>query len=130
MQHAQEQFLEPVLLGGAEVFDGRDLRLLALGVSTEAIAEIPRVATPGDYEQLPPKLNLSQRQAPIVAWLPDDVAQDMLLRQHLTVRVQPGGGSSSRGRRRTDTCLIRNPSASSTVYSNWLCCSVSPCLGR
>jgi multidrug efflux pump subunit AcrB len=55
------------------------------GVSTDAIAETVRVATLGDYDQFLPKLNLSQRQVPIVVRLPEDAMQDLELVRQLTV---------------------------------------------
>lgn len=48
-----------------------------LGVSTIAIADTIRVATSGDYEQNLAKLNLSQRQVPIVVKLPASLRQDL-----------------------------------------------------
>ncbi|MDQ0610899.1 multidrug efflux pump subunit AcrB [Variovorax sp. W1I1] len=55
------------------------------GVATDAIAETVRVATLGDYDQLLPKLNLSQRQVPIVVRLPDEAMRDPELLRQLTV---------------------------------------------
>ena len=60
-------------------------RAADLGVTTEAIAETMRVATLGDYDQLLPKLNLSQRQVPIVVRLPDEATRDPELLRQLTV---------------------------------------------
>lgn len=60
-------------------------RAADLGVTTEAIAETVRVATLGDYDQFLPKLNLSQRQVPIVVRLPDDATRDLDLLRQLTV---------------------------------------------
>ena len=48
-----------------------------LGVTTTAIADTLRVATVGDYEQMVSKLNLDQRQVPIVVKLRDDVRQSL-----------------------------------------------------
>ena len=48
-----------------------------LGVSTTAIADTIRVATSGDYDQNLAKLNLSQRQVPIVVKLPASLRQDL-----------------------------------------------------
>ena len=45
-------------------------RAADLGVSTTAIADTLRIATLGDYDQSLPKLNLSQRQVPVVVRLP------------------------------------------------------------
>ncbi|MFN5049209.1 efflux RND transporter permease subunit [Roseateles sp.] len=47
------------------------------GVSAAAIAETLRVATAGDYEQELPKLNLAERQVPIVVKLPTSVRGDL-----------------------------------------------------
>lgn len=60
-------------------------RAADLGVTTDAIAETVRVATLGDYEQFLPKLNLSQRQVPIVVRLPERAAGDLELLRQLTV---------------------------------------------
>ena len=48
-----------------------------LGVTSSAIAETLRIATVGDYESALPKLNLSQRQVPIVVKLDTDARQDL-----------------------------------------------------
>jgi multidrug efflux pump subunit AcrB len=61
------------------------VRAADLGVSTDAIAETVRVATNGDYDQFLPKLNLSQRQVPIVVRLPEDATRDLALLRQLTV---------------------------------------------
>ncbi len=55
------------------------------GVTTAAIADTLRIATTGDYEQALAKLNLSQRQVPIVVRLPDDARKDMSLLSRLPV---------------------------------------------
>ncbi|MGM9484306.1 efflux RND transporter permease subunit [Roseateles sp. NT4] len=55
------------------------------GVSTVAIADTLRIATAGDYDQFLPKLNLSQRQVPIVVRLPDAARADLALLGQLTV---------------------------------------------
>src|SRR5690606_15784679 len=60
-------------------------RAADLGVSTEAIAEALRVATLGDYEQFLPKLNLAQRQLPIVLRLPEAATRDLDLLRQLSV---------------------------------------------
>ncbi len=60
-------------------------RAADLGVTTDAIAETVRVATLGDYDQFLPKLNLSQRQVPIVVRLPDEATRDLELLRQLTV---------------------------------------------
>ena len=60
-------------------------RAADLGVTTDAIAETVRVATLGDYDQFLPKLNLSQRQVPIVVRLPEASTRDLELLRQLTV---------------------------------------------
>ncbi|WP_457445426.1 efflux RND transporter permease subunit [Roseateles sp. P5_E4] len=60
-------------------------RAADLGVSTAAIADTLRIATAGDYDQFLPKLNLSQRQVPIVVRLPDAARADLALLGQLTV---------------------------------------------
>ncbi|MBM9488496.1 efflux RND transporter permease subunit [Pseudomonas sp. ICBG1301] len=61
-----------------------------LGVTGTAIADTLRVATVGDYDQLLAKLNLEQRQIPIVVKLSRDVREDMRLLERLTVRGAKG----------------------------------------
>jgi len=56
-----------------------------LGVSTAAIADTLRVATLGDYDQALPKLNLSQRQVPVVVRLKADARADLDLISRLPV---------------------------------------------
>src|SRR5205085_12470479 len=56
-----------------------------LGVTSTAIAETLRVATVGDYDQSLPKLNLAQRQVPIVVKLEDSARQAMSLLERLAV---------------------------------------------
>jgi multidrug efflux pump subunit AcrB len=60
-------------------------RAADLGVSTAAIADTLRIATAGDYDQLLTKLNLAQRQVPVVVNLPDAARQDLDLLGQLTV---------------------------------------------
>jgi hydrophobe/amphiphile efflux-1 (HAE1) family protein len=60
-------------------------RAADLGVSTAAIADVLRVATLGDYDQALPKLNLSQRQVPIVVRLKDEARTDLDLLSRLPV---------------------------------------------
>ncbi|MDO9220723.1 MAG: efflux RND transporter permease subunit, partial [Thiobacillus sp.] len=57
----------------------------ALGVTAAAIADTLRIATAGDYDQSLPKLNLAQRQVPIVVKLPPGARQDMALLERMTV---------------------------------------------
>ena len=56
-----------------------------LGVSSAAIADTLRIALSGDYDQGLAKLNLSQRQIPMVVKLSDDARQDFELLKRLTV---------------------------------------------
>jgi multidrug efflux pump subunit AcrB len=60
-------------------------RAADLGVTSAAIAETLRIATVGDYEAALPKLNLSQRQVPIVVKLATDARQDLDLLGRLMV---------------------------------------------
>jgi multidrug efflux pump subunit AcrB len=61
-----------------------------LGVTTAAIAETLRIATAGDYDQSLPKLNLSQRQVPIVVRLPAEARTDLSLLARLPVPGKHG----------------------------------------
>ena len=56
-----------------------------LGVTSNAISETLRVATNGDYDFALAKLNLSQRQVPIVVRLNDSARQDQSVLEHLAV---------------------------------------------
>ncbi len=60
-------------------------RAADLGVSTQALADTLRIATLGDYDQSLPKLNLSQRQVPVVVRLPDGARTDLDLLARLPV---------------------------------------------
>ena len=60
-------------------------RAADLGVTSSAIAETLRVATVGDYEAALPKLNLSQRQVPIVVKLDTAARKDLELLGRLSV---------------------------------------------
>ncbi|WP_026470456.1 efflux RND transporter permease subunit [Alkanindiges illinoisensis] len=61
-----------------------------LGVTSAAIAETLRVATAGDFDQNLAKLNLSQRQIPIVIKLPVSARQDINLLGRLVVNGSRG----------------------------------------
>ena len=65
-------------------------RMADLGVSSAAIADVLRIATAGDYDQSMPKLNLAQRQVPIVVKLPAVARQDIDLLSRLTVPGRHG----------------------------------------
>ena len=56
-----------------------------LGVTSSAIAETLRIATAGDYDIALPKLNLSQRQVPIVVKLEESARKDLSLLERLAV---------------------------------------------
>ncbi|MFM2075542.1 MAG: hypothetical protein RJB34_1847 [Pseudomonadota bacterium] len=56
-----------------------------LGVTSAAIGETLRIATVGDYDTSLAKLNLSQRQVPIVVKLDDSARQDLELLGRLSV---------------------------------------------
>ncbi|MEY4651484.1 MAG: hypothetical protein RI884_65 [Pseudomonadota bacterium] len=60
-------------------------RAADLGVTSAAIGETLRVATLGDYDAQLPKLNLSQRQVPIVVKLDASARQDLSVLERLAV---------------------------------------------
>jgi multidrug efflux pump subunit AcrB len=60
-------------------------RAAELGVTSTAIADTLRIATVGDYDSALAKLNLSQRQVPIVVKLDTDARQDLDLLGRLMV---------------------------------------------
>ena len=61
------------------------LRAADLGVTTQALADALRVATAGDYDPALPKLNLADRQVPVVVRLPAEAREDLGLLQRLPV---------------------------------------------
>ena len=65
-------------------------RMADLGVTSAAIADTLRIATAGDYDQSLAKLNLTQRQIPIVVSLPPAARQDLALLERLTVPGKHG----------------------------------------
>ncbi len=65
-------------------------RAADLGVTTLAIADTLRIATTGDFDQALPKLNLSQRQVPIVVRLPAEARTDLSLLSRLPVPGKNG----------------------------------------
>jgi multidrug efflux pump subunit AcrB len=65
-------------------------RAADLGVTTTSIGETLRIATTGDYDVNLPKLNLSQRQVPIVVKLEESARQNMELLGRLTVPGKQG----------------------------------------
>jgi multidrug efflux pump subunit AcrB len=60
-------------------------RAADLGVTSAAIGETLRIATVGDYDTALAKLNLSQRQVPIVVKLADSARQDLEVLGRLAV---------------------------------------------
>ena len=60
------------------------------GITATAIADTLRIATTGDYDAALPKLNLSQRQVPIVVRLPDAAKRDIALVSQLTLPGRAG----------------------------------------
>ncbi|MFM2449640.1 MAG: hypothetical protein RIS44_2090 [Pseudomonadota bacterium] len=60
-------------------------RAADLGVTSANIADTLRIATAGDYDQGLAKLNLSQRQVPIVVKLPPEARQDLALIERLAI---------------------------------------------
>ncbi|MGM9427872.1 efflux RND transporter permease subunit [Hydrogenophaga sp. MI9] len=60
-------------------------RAADLGVTSSAIAETLRIATVGDYDSALPKLNLPQRQVPIVVKLDGAARQDLEVLGRLSV---------------------------------------------
>ena len=60
-------------------------RAADLGITSAAIADTLRIATAGDYDQSLAKLNLAQRQVPIVVRLPAEARQDLALLGRITV---------------------------------------------
>jgi multidrug efflux pump subunit AcrB len=60
-------------------------RAADLGVTAAAIADTLRIATSGDYDQSLPKMNLSQRQVPIVVKLDAEARTDVDLLSRLAV---------------------------------------------
>jgi multidrug efflux pump subunit AcrB len=68
-------------------------RMADMGVTSSAIGETLRIATVGDYDASLPKLNLAQRQVPIVVRLSDDARNDISALERLMVPgTKPGGG--------------------------------------
>jgi len=56
-----------------------------LGVTSQAIGDTLRIATSGDYDVALPKLNLAQRQVPILVRLREDARQDLQALERLQV---------------------------------------------
>ena len=68
-------------------------RAADLGVTSAAIGDTLRIATLGDYDVALPKLNLPERQVPIVVKLDDAARQDLSVLERLAVpSLKPGAG--------------------------------------
>ncbi|QHI99009.1 AcrB/AcrD/AcrF family protein [Xylophilus rhododendri] len=65
-------------------------RAADLGVTSAAIAETLRVATVGDYDVGLPKLNLAQRQVPIMVRLDESARRDLSVLERLSVPGKRG----------------------------------------
>jgi len=65
-------------------------KMADLGVTSAAIADTLRIATAGDFDQSLPKLNLAQRQVPIVVRLPAAARTDLALIERLPVPGRNG----------------------------------------
>jgi len=61
-----------------------------LGVTSAAISDTLRVATLGDYDATLPKLNLSERQVPIVVKLEEDARKDLGVLERLNIPGSKG----------------------------------------
>ncbi|MCX7141622.1 MAG: efflux RND transporter permease subunit [Proteobacteria bacterium] len=70
-------------------------RAADLGVTTASIGETLRIATVGDYDMALPKLNLAQRQVPVVVRLASEARQDLSLLERLA--VPSSGVGATRG---------------------------------
>ncbi|RYX96843.1 MAG: efflux RND transporter permease subunit [Comamonadaceae bacterium] len=69
-------------------------RAADLGVTSAAIGETLRIATVGDYDVSLPKLNLAERQVPIVVKLDAAARQDLSVLERLAVpSSRPGAGT-------------------------------------
>jgi multidrug efflux pump subunit AcrB len=66
-------------------------RAADLGVTTTSIADTLRIATLGDYDWSLPKLNLSQRQIPIVVKLTEAGRSDLAILERLAVPSSKSG---------------------------------------
>ena len=108
-------------------------RAADLGVTATAIGETLRVATAGDYDQSLAKLNLAQRQVPIVVKLPAEARTDLDLLSRLAVPGARGPvmlgnvatpGDRQRARRRstaTTACATSTSTSSSTASRSARC---------
>ncbi|BEU98590.1 hypothetical protein ACDW_42960 (plasmid) [Acidovorax sp. DW039] len=70
-------------------------RAAALGVTTDSLADIVRLATYGDYSNALPKLNLSERQTPVRVRMDPSVRENLNAVSQL--RVQGSNGTVNLG---------------------------------
>jgi multidrug efflux pump subunit AcrB len=72
-------------------------RAADLGVTTAGIGDTLRIATVGDYDISLPKLNLAQRQVPVVVRLAPEARQDLSLLARLAVPSSGVSGAKGNG---------------------------------
>jgi multidrug efflux pump subunit AcrB len=84
-------------------------RAADLGVTTAAIAETLRIATLGDYDWSLPKLNLAQRQVPVVVKLAEDGRSDLSVLERLAVPSGKAGSGSVMVNQVADLTLSSGP---------------------
>lgn len=84
-------------------------RAADLGVTTAAIAETLRIATLGDYDWSLPKLNLAQRQVPIVVKLAEAGRKDIEVLERLSVPSAKTASKSVMIRQVADLTLSSGP---------------------
>jgi multidrug efflux pump subunit AcrB len=65
-------------------------RAADLGVTTAAIGDTLRIATVGDFDASLPKINMAERQVPVVVRLAGDARSDLALLERLAVPGRPG----------------------------------------
>ena len=94
-------------------------RAADLGVTSAAIADTLRIATAGDYDQGLAKLNLSQRQVPIVVKLPADARTDLelLVAPAGAGRARPGDARQRRARCRSTAGRRRSTATTACATS-------------
>ena len=90
-------------------------RAADLGVTSAAIADTLRIATAGDYDQALAKLNLAQRQVPVVVKLAADARTDLDLLSRLAVPGARGPVHARQRRRRSRSTAVRRRSTATTA---------------
>ena len=113
-------------------------RAADLGVTSGAIADTLRVATAGDYDKELAKLNLPDRQLPIIVKLRDEARQDLELLSRLVVPGSRGpvmlgsvatlAWKAARRRSTATTGSAISPSRSSWPASRWARCRQPFCI--